>query len=510
MEPICNLPEQNIPTLINHVRCTGSNDGSVCINIQNGEVVSNIQLFNSINSSYVMFNNQLPNRNVTFPPSATPNNVLIVNNGQTLQTSVQGRYCFLNLAPGKYILELYDGNMSCEKTLLIEIKQPRNLTFKYVSENLGCGASSMLSYIVTVTGGTPPYFGRLIRTQANNGQVVQLPLQVALEGDPENVLRIPLMASSHTAGDTYVLEITDSNGCVASEAIPDPPFGPSIVAQIGAKAVSCFNGEDGEITVSISGGVPPYTVTLLGQVATNVSTTYSQSVCVSDLVECNSSVTFNNLRKGMYIVNVESGDGCIFTQQGIEVTQPPRIDYDNVVATPVTCMGKANGTIRISNIRGAYLRNDVRRELFVTICEGPEGFCATPQRVYPESRTDYEDPTNLAGTINRNILESEIPFPGFTHDPNSTAPFDNPDVDDSPQAAQDRTYMYRSPILPQTPPFLFATGGTSAITGTVPDTDVVFENLPAGCYKICINDEFGCGIVVEAYVACPAPTKFML
>lgn len=491
-----------VPVLISDIRCTGNTDGSICINIQNGEVVSNIQLFQIATSSYVLFQNGF---NIGFPPSAQFGvNVNILNGQRTLNTNVQGRYCITNLPAGKYILELYDGNMACEKTLKIEINQPKNLRFKYVTENIGCGSSSKLNYVLTITGGVAPYSAFLTRTR--NGVSTPLPVEVPMEDDPENVIRLPLQMLSHQTNDTYTITVTDSNGCVVVEPIGPPPFGPSILAQIGAKSVSCYNMDDGEISVSISGGVPPYTVNIIGQVSTNVSTIHTDTICISDLVECNSSVTFTNLRKGLYTVNVESGDGCIFTEQGVEVSQPPRIDYDQIITEPVTCSGKANGVIRISNIRGAYLQNDVRRELFVKICDGPEGFCASPKRIYPESRTDYEDPTapqSPQGQIREDILESTIPFPGFSGDPN-IVPYDDPDTD---EGGHDRTFMYRSNILGTNP---FNAPGGHAITGTLPDTDVVFTGLPSGCYKICIEDEFGCGIVVEAFVACPAPTKFML
>jgi hypothetical protein len=332
-----------------------------------------------------------------------------------------------------------------------------------------------------------------------------LPFEIPIETDPENLIRVPLSMFSHQIGDTYTLTVMDYNNCTVTETIPEPPFGPSIYAQIGAKAVSCFNRDDGEITVTVSGGIPPYTINVLGQVATNVLTAYSDSVCVNNLVECNSSVKFANLRKGIYTVNVQSGDGCIFTQENVPVEQPPRIDYDEIKTHPVTCSGKANGSIHISNIRGAYLDSGVRRELFVRLCEGPEGFCSSPQRVHPEAATDYEGINEIPS---RDVLESTIPFPGFSGNPN-IPPYDDPAgfPDGTPDAPGDHTYMYRSTILSNN-----TYGATSgmAITGTLPDTDVVFNNLPAGCYTICIEDEFGCGIQVEAFVACPAPTKFML
>ncbi|MCS7086548.1 MAG: SprB repeat-containing protein, partial [Bacteroidia bacterium] len=437
-----NVKEQEVPVLISDVRCTGESNGSVCINIQNGETTSNIQLFDITNSQYVQFDF---NSNVGLPPSAIPNQTVnILNGNRTLRTSVQGRYCVTNLSSGKYILELYDGNMLCERTLKIEIKQPKNLKFKYTTENHGCGISSKLIYVVEITGGTPPYVAYITRTRA--GVPTQLPMEVALETDPENIIRVPLAASTHFQGDTYVMTVVDANGCTVLESLPEPPFGPSIFAQIGSKSVSCYNGEDGEVSVTISGGIPPYTVTLLGQVATNVLANYSNSVCVKDLMECNSSVVFTNLRKGVYTVNVQSGDGCIFTQQGVAVHQPPRIDYDEIITEPVTCAGKSNGVIRISNIRGAYLDSGVRRELFVRICEGPEGFCASPQRVHPEARMDYEGPQEPSPDRRipqSDIYESIIPFPGYQDNPN----LGNYDDPNSPETHEDQTYMYRSKIL---------------------------------------------------------------
>ena len=56
---------------------------------------------------------------------------------------------------------------------------------------------------------------------------------------------------------SYRLRVEDERGCVSYRAIELPDFGPMDV-QVLAKAPTCAEGGDGEVTLEVSGGVPGY------------------------------------------------------------------------------------------------------------------------------------------------------------------------------------------------------------------------------------------------------------
>lgn len=63
---------------------------------------------------------------------------------------------------------------------------------------------------------------------------------------------------------TYSVSITDQNGCVITKSItmlqPTPLAITSITAAThGAYNISCYDGKDGAINLTVSGGMPPYT-----------------------------------------------------------------------------------------------------------------------------------------------------------------------------------------------------------------------------------------------------------
>jgi len=100
--------------------------------------------------------------------------------------------------------------------------------------------------------------------------------------------------SSLCAG-TYTATVTDANGCsaTASTTIADPA--PITVAVVSTSDESC-QGNDGAVSLSVTGGTNPYTINIANF---NNSSTYT-----------NSSGVFTGLNGGQYVVNVTDANGC--------------------------------------------------------------------------------------------------------------------------------------------------------------------------------------------------------
>lgn len=104
-----------------------------------------------------------------------------------------------------------------------------------------------------------------------------------------------------------------------------PPPPPSIKATIQEKAVSCSGNSDGSLSVSVEGGVGPYT--------------YRWST------GCNMSV-IDNLPVGTYTVTVTDSEGNEVTVTE-QVTATSQLLFSSTTINP-TCFGNANGSIDLT------------------------------------------------------------------------------------------------------------------------------------------------------------------
>lgn len=166
-----------------------------------------------------------------------------------------------NLAAGSYTATVTDAR-GCTATATVTITQPSALILTVAMNNGTCagGTSGILS--ANVSGGTAPY------TYAwSNGGNTQ--------------------AISNLAAGIYTLTVTDSRGCTQTATAGVTAFPtPSCVAQ---ELQHAFNGNDGIITVTASGGTAPYTY-----LWSNGGTTQ----------------TISNLPSGTYTVTVTDANGC--------------------------------------------------------------------------------------------------------------------------------------------------------------------------------------------------------
>lgn len=98
--------------------------------------------------------------------------------------------------------------------------------------------------------------------------------------------------------------------------------------------VTCYNGTNGAVTVTVTGGTAPY----LYQLAEAGAGAW------------NSSNTFSGLAGTTYPLSVKDNTGCIKTIY-FSITQPPAFSV-TYTATDVTCSGGNNGSISINSVGG--------------------------------------------------------------------------------------------------------------------------------------------------------------
>ena len=100
----------------------------------------------------------------------------------------------------------------------------------------------------------------------------------------------------------YVATVTDANNCILitdTIVLSNPPE--IVIELIGIDSISCFGEMDGNITVGVTGGLPPYN--------------YTWS---NDEVEQN----LTNIGAGTYILTVEDELNCAISGPEITLPQP--------------------------------------------------------------------------------------------------------------------------------------------------------------------------------------------
>lgn len=343
---------------------------------------------------------------------------------------------FTGLVAGSYTVDVSDAN-GCGpvSTSTINITTPTPITIDNIATtDITCNSGADGQIEITATGGT----GVLSYTL--------LPLAVT------NTTGV---FSGLLAGD-YTVEVTDENGCGPTTSAPitiSEPAGVTI-DNIAFTDVTCTSADDGTISITASGGVAPYTFTLL---PLNVS---------------NSTGSFTGLAPGVYSVDITEDNGCGPVNTGdITITDPAPIVVDAPVATGVSCDGLSDGSITVSATGGTGILTYTIQPLGVSNTTGV--FTALAAGDYTVDIIDENGCT--VSTATTSVISPAAIL------------IDNVDITDvSCPTGTDGEIEVQ------------ASGGTGALTYTlqplaISNTTGVFTGLAGGTYSVDVTDENGCG-----------------
>ena len=228
---------------------------------------------------------------------------------------VQGQQDQSGLSPGDYKLILSDSCTTLEYNYTIRSAGELEITLDEV-QNVLCFGDSTGKISVTISGGTQPYnyvwidnfgntYNRDIGNVFNSGNLSNIP-----------------------AG-TYTLTVTDSNQCSATLPPVEITEPADLLLSFDKTDLSCYNSNDGTITVTASGGVSPYTYTW------------------SDLGNGSSR---DNLAAGTYSVIVKDANECEETVN-IVIANAELFNVDPVI-TQISCFGANDGSIELNFVGG--------------------------------------------------------------------------------------------------------------------------------------------------------------
>ncbi|MBK8845174.1 MAG: gliding motility-associated C-terminal domain-containing protein [Bacteroidetes bacterium] len=327
----------------------------------------NLSIASFTNISCYGFNNGVININVS---SGTLPYTYLWSNGSTVANQS-------NLAPGNYSVVVTD-SLGCKDTATQFLTEPDSLYLLLAGTNLTCGIQNGL-VSVTAIGGTPLYTYLWSNNNTNASQ-------------------------NGLAAGTYTVTVTDAKGCTKSGSQTIVALSTPQLAVQSQVNVSCNGGNNGSVTVSVSGGQLAYsylwstggtTTSLAGLIAGSYTVTVTDAngckdtlivnitqpanlsvvltklnaICGSNNGQITTSVSggttpysflwsntattsaINNLAAGTYTVTVTDSNGCtVISSVSLQQINGPVVTIQNI-GSP-SCNGGSNGFINI-NASGA-------------------------------------------------------------------------------------------------------------------------------------------------------------
>ena len=209
------------------------------------------------------------------------------------QNQNNGTGIFNGLAIGNYDVSFQDSEGCSSMTTVVSLSQPPALVINLESSfDVLCNGDNSGQMQFSANGGTQPYVSYSI---TNPGNVTQA------NGLFQNL-----------ASGNYTIQVQDNNGCTDSiqNQINEPTALTTPIFDV--QDASCFNFDDGQINMTISGGLAPYVFD------------WSNGGVTEDLM---------NLSSGNYSVTITDENGC--TQNGTTVVaEPAEIQAGWLMPTP--------------------------------------------------------------------------------------------------------------------------------------------------------------------------------
>lgn len=178
------------------------------------------------------------------------------------------------------------------------------LTYAITTKSVSCAGGATGSATVVANGGKLPY-------------------AYSWNSTPSQTTAI---ASTLTAGD-YTITVTDANSCMvaATLTITEPL---ALISSVSSTSLTCGTTANGSATVSVSGGVNPYTYTW-----TSVPTQTTSEV--------------SNLGSGNYTVSVSDANKCLI-KQTVTIAGPTA----SIATTTLACGTGTNGSATVTSVNG--------------------------------------------------------------------------------------------------------------------------------------------------------------
>lgn len=339
----------------------------------------------------------------------------------------------VNYPADDYRYEVTDAN-GCKAIDTLTISEPPLLTSEISGVNILCKGGNNGSVDLTVNGGVSPY-----TYTWNNGAVSQ------------NLVNLE-------AG-VYEVLVVDYQGCETTNSIELTEPADSLKYEYEVQHVTCNDGFDGEIELTLSGGTLPYDI---------------------DWSSGDSTSIIEELTAGIYEFLVTDNNGCTVTDS-IEIVQPDAVTLNEVI-TDVSCNGLSDGVIDISPTGGTAPYQYTWFNSDFALSAQTQDLVDFPADIY---QLEIRDTNNCFYEMFLEIEEPEVIAIEYTF---GTA---------SCYGSSDASIIVD--VTGGTPAYIFdwSNGATTQN----------LENIPAGVYELDLTDANGCKDSLEVEIVEPEPIE---
>ncbi len=203
-----------------------------------------------------------------------------------------------NLTPGAYTVEVTDVT-NCALLFNLTISEPTVLNANASATPVSGAGATDGTATAAPTGGTAGY-----TYIWNNGETTQTIVNLA--------------------PDTYVVTVTDANGCTSVQSVVVNAFNCLIEATTAVGNIACAGDNSGSISLNISGGTEPLTFA------------WNNGGNTASLV---------GLAPGTYTASITDANGCQ-TVAGATITEPEALETESNSANPA-CPDNLTGTAEV-------------------------------------------------------------------------------------------------------------------------------------------------------------------
>ncbi|PWH82547.1 chromophore lyase [Algibacter marinivivus] len=302
------------------------------------------------------------------------------------------------------------------------------------------------------------------------------PYTYSIDGGVFQTRTAPFTISNLSSG-THTLEIQDANGCGNLVSIDiEAPL--EIIPAI--TALSTCNNDDGEITITGSGGTGFYSY--------NISPSLG-SISLTGNV-------FSGVPSGTYTVTITDITTTCFEEVTVVIPEaiPPTF---TTTPTPVTCFGDNDGTfeLNVSGYSGPYTY-----EVFDSSSASVFGVVNANTSTNPELVSGL-----LGGTYSVVITETASPFCSVTSTviiPSPSEPLDLVAIETSNVTCDDGRGTITATATGGWGTYEYELTGTASVAYSSNGT---FTNLSAGSYTVSVRDAGGCIVSENIPLNLPTP-----
>mgnify|MGYP000259348022 CR=1 FL=1 len=194
---------------------------------------------------------------------------------------------------------------------------------------------------------------------------------------------------------SYTLRVEDKEGFFITEVFLVTQPAILAITKDLEQNISCFQGNDGAIALTVSGGTTPHSYNW---------TTSNGSGIIQNIKNQ------NTLTAGTYTLEVIDNNNCK-VQTEITLTEPEELKIETIITQDILCFGDATGTIEIEISGGTKVETSPGIFEYIYKWNGPEGFTSISEDIdnliagaYTIAVTD-----NLGCTVNATVMIQQSP-----------------------------------------------------------------------------------------------------